>query len=456
MYAEGKSAAVKRANIEDLLPLSPLQEGIFFHSFYDDGQSDVYTVQMVISLKGELDSAALKVAAEALLARHASLRVRFRHRKSGQPIQMVMGDVQLPWREVDLRDLSPSESDAELARIVAEDKARRFDMTQAPLLRCTLVRAADDVYHLLWSNHHILLDGWSNSVLFRELFTLYRARKEEDGGVGSLPFVAPYRDYLTWIAGHDTDSAESVWREAMVGLDGPTRLADTGHGKGQGAAVPERHLVRLNQEFTEKLNAFTRNCQVTLNTLVQASWSLLLSKMTGRTDIVFGATVAGRPPELPGVESMVGLFINTVPVRARLDLASSVAATLRHLQDEQARLMEHHHMGLARLQRLAGFDELFDTVVVFENYPVESGSSFTLDDTVIVERISVSDATHYPVSLMVVPGPSLELRFDFRPDVFGREWVEGLGVRLVRVLEGLVRDPDAVIGAIDVLSSGER
>ncbi|MFG2761656.1 amino acid adenylation domain-containing protein, partial [Streptomyces wuyuanensis] len=445
---------MKRAKIEDLLPLSPLQEGIFFHSLYDEGQGDVYTVQMVISLKGELDSAALKVAAEALLARHASLRVRFRHRKSGQPIQMVMSDVQLPWREVDLRDISPSESDAELARIVAEDKAQRFDMAKAPLLRCTLVRVAGDMHHLLWSNHHILLDGWSNAILFRELFTLYRSRKEADGGMASLPFAAPYRDYLKWIAGQDTQSAESVWREALAGLDGPTRLADA--EKGQAAAVPERYSVRLSRNFTEALNAFTRSCEVTLNTVIQGSWSLLLSKMTGRTDVVFGATVAGRPPEIPGVESMVGLFINTVPVRARLDPASSVAATLTRLQDEQSRLMQHHHMGLARLQRLASFDDLFDTVVVFENYPVESGASFSLDDFLTVERISVSDATHYPVSLMVVPGPFLELRFDFRPDVVGRAWVEALGERLTRVLEAIVTTPDAPVSSIDILDVAER
>ena len=240
----------------------------------------------------------------------------------------------------------------------------------------------------------------------------------------------------------------------MADLDGPTRLADA--EKGQAVAAPERHSLRLPQNFTDTLNAFTRSHQVTLNTLIQGSWSLLLSKMTGRTDIVFGATVAGRPPEIPGVESMVGLFINTVPVRVRLDLASSAAATLTRLQDEQSRLMQHQYMSLARLQRLAGFDELFDTVVVFENYPVESGSSSALDDSLAVERVAVSDATHYPVSLMIVPGSSLELRFDYRPDLFSGETVEALGARLVRVLEGLVRDPDAPIGTIDVLDPAER
>ncbi|MGW7276689.1 condensation domain-containing protein, partial [Streptomyces sp. NPDC054864] len=445
---------MKRANIEDLLPLSPLQEGIFFHSLYDEGQGDVYTVQMAISLRGKLESAALKVAAEALLARHASLRVRFRHRKSGQPIQMVMRDAELPWREVDLRDLPAEESEAELARILAEDRAQRFNMAKAPLLRCTLVRVADDMHHLVWSNHHILLDGWSNSVLFRELFTLYRARTEGESDVAPLPFAPPYRDYLTWIAGQDTESAESAWSEALAGLDGPTRLADA--EKGQAAATPERHSVRLPQDLTDSLNALTRSCQVTLNTLMQGSWSLLLSKMTGRSDVVFGATVAGRPPEIPGVESMVGLFINTVPVRVRLDPASSVADTLTRLQNEQSRLMQHQHMGLAKLQRLAGLDDLFDTVVVFENYPVESGESFPVGKSLTVENTSANDATHYPVSLMVVPGASLELRFDFRPDLFSREWVEGLGARLVRVLEALVRDPAVPVGMLDVLDPAER
>ncbi|MGY0056176.1 amino acid adenylation domain-containing protein [Streptomyces sp. LZ34] len=441
---------MKRSKIEDLLPLSPLQEGLYFHSLYDNGAADTYAVQVVIRLAGKLDTSALRLAAEAMLARHASLRVRFRYRKSGKPVQMVMGDVELPWREVDLERLGSAEREAERARIAEEDRAQGFDLSKAPLLRCTLVRMREDDHCLIWSNHHILLDGWSNAVLFRELFTLYKCRGDDS----QLPFVPSYRDYLAWIARQDTEAAEAAWREALADLDGPTRIDIT--GKKQAAAAPDRLTHAVSQELADKLSATARAHDLTLNTLIQGSWAILLSRLTGRDDLVFGVTVAGRPPEIPSVEKMVGLFINTLPVRIRLDSSQPLSELLTQVQDQQSRLMDHQHLGLSRIQRASGHEELFDTVVVFENYPVESAASAALDEGVQVADISVRDATHYPVSLMVVPGRGLELRLDYQPGLFEREWVEVLAGRLVRVLEAMAADLDVPVGRIDVLGEAER
>ncbi|MES4909611.1 MULTISPECIES: condensation domain-containing protein, partial [unclassified Streptomyces] len=441
---------MKRSKIEDLLPLSPLQEGLFFHSLYDNEAADTYAVQIVIRLAGKLDTSALKLAAEAMLARHASLRVRFRYRKSGKPIQMVMGGVELPWREADLEHLGTVEREAELARIAEEDRALGFDLSKAPLLRCTLVRMREDEHCLIWSNHHILLDGWSNAVLFRELFTLYKCRGDDS----QLPFVPSYRDYLAWIARQDTEAAEAAWREALADLDGPTRIDIA--GKKRIAAAPHRLTHAVSQELADSLSATARAHDLTLNTLMQGAWAILLSRMTGRDDLVFGATVAGRPPEIPSVEKMVGLFINTLPVRIRLDSAQPLGELLARVQGQQSRLMDHQHLGLSRIQRVSGHDELFDTVVVFENYPVESAASAALDEGVQVADISVRDATHYPVSLMVVPGQGLELRLDYQPDLFEREWVEALAGRLVRVLEAMATDLDMPVGRVDVLGGVER
>ncbi|MCM2393017.1 condensation domain-containing protein, partial [Streptomyces albipurpureus] len=447
---ELEGLAVKRSKIEDLLPLSPLQEGIFFHSHYDESAADSYIVQVVASLRGNLDSGSLHSAVKSLLARHSSLRLRFRYRKSGKPIQMVMRDVELPWREVDLRGHAATGREMELDRLIADDRRQRFDLSQAPLLRCTLVRVADEDYRFVWSSHHILLDGWSNALLFRELFTIYGQLGDES----TLQFVPPYRDYLAWIAGQDSEAAVTAWKEALANLDGPTRLASAESGGTD--VLPERVSNRLSRELTDSLVGAARDSGVTLNTLIQFSWATLLARMTGRTDIVFGATVAGRPPEIPGIETMVGLFINTIPIRVRLDGATSVRDTLVQLQDEQARLMQHHHLGLAHLQRMTGLDELFDTVVAFENYPVESASSTALGGTVDVDDVSVRDSTHYPLSLIVVPGERLELRLDFRVDSFDRAAVEVFAARLVRVLETVVADPRALVGDIDVLDPAER
>ncbi|MEU5647618.1 non-ribosomal peptide synthetase, partial [Streptomyces milbemycinicus] len=441
---------MKRSNIEDLLPLSPLQEGLFFHSLYDNEAADTYAVQVVIRLAGKLDTSALRLAAEAMLARHASLRVRFRYRKSGKPIQMVMGEVELPWREVDLEHLESAERDAELDRIAEEDRALGFDLSKAPLLRCTLVRMREDEHCLIWSNHHILLDGWSNAVLFRELFTLYKCRGDDS----QLPFVPSYRDYLAWIARQDTGAAEAAWQEALADLDGPTRIDIS--GKKQAAAAPDRLTHTVSQELADALSATARAHDLTLNTLIQGAWAILVSRITGRDDVVFGATVAGRPPEIPSVDKMVGLFINTLPVRIRLDSVQSLGELLTQVQDQQSRLMDHQHLGLSRIQRASGHEELFDTVVVFENYPVESAASAALDEEVQVADISVRDATHYPVSLMVVPGRGLELRLDYQPDLFEREWVEVLVGRLVRVLGAMAAGLDVPVGRVDVLGEAER
>ena len=352
-----------QSRIEEILPLSPLQEGLLFHALYDEQGVDAYVVQRAFDLAGPLDAGVLEASGQALLDRHANLRARFRYRKTGQPVQVISRGVRLPWRVADLSGLAAGERDVAAGRLAAGERERGFDVAVAPLLRFVLIRLGGERHRLVVTSHHILADGWSWPLLVRELFAVYAA----GGDAGVLAPVRPYREFLVWLAAQDREAARAVWAAELAGLEEPTLLAAADAGRA--AVPPERVFAELSGAVSGVLAERARSAGVTLNTVVQGAWGLLVGRLSGRGDVVFGATVAGRPPELPGVESMLGLFINTVPVRVRLDPAQPAAEMLAGLQDRQSALMGFQYLGLAEIQRAAGPGAVFDTLVVYENYP---------------------------------------------------------------------------------------
>jgi amino acid adenylation domain-containing protein/non-ribosomal peptide synthase protein (TIGR01720 family) len=439
---------VKRSGLEDVLPLSPLQEGLLFHGLFNEQGPDVYTVWTALDLRGPVDPACARAAGQALLDRHANLRAGFRRTGRGQVVAAIPREVALPWQEVDLSSLE-GDQEAELARYLAEEQHRRFDLARPPLLRMTLFRLGPESYRLILMHHHILLDGWSIPLLVREFCMLYASGGQAD----RMSPVTPYRHYLAWLAAQDRDAAQAAWSRALADLAEPTLIVPSGIPREP--VIPEQVSVELPEGLSAALTAVARSCGLTLNSLVQGAWALFLAAHTGRDDVVFGQVVSGRPPELPGVESMIGLFINTVPVRVRLAPADSFLATVTRLQSEQTRLLTHQHLGLASIQRLAGGGELFDTLVVFESYP-DPGDPGQIAPGLSVTTVAAADADHYPLSLSVTPGACLTLDLNFRPDLFARETVEGLAGRLLRVLDAVVEDPDRPVSAVEILSVEER
>ncbi|MBO7936061.1 amino acid adenylation domain-containing protein [Streptomyces sp. S9] len=439
------------SGLEDILPLSPMQEGLLFHSRYEQDGADVYAVQHVFDIEGALDGARLRAAARALVQRHPNLRAGFRQVDSGRTVQLIPRQFGLPWDEFDLAALPVAEAEAELARLAAKEHRRRFDLAEPPLLRFTLVRMPGERHRLLMTTHHILLDGWSMPILMRELTALYDSRSD----AAALPRPTPYRQYLSWLTRQDRPAAEAAWREALVGLEQPTLLTPVDPGRP--GLMPQRITLELGEDRTAALAEWARRQGVTLNTVLQAAWGLVLSRRTGHDDVVFGAVVAGRDPQLPNVEDMVGLLINMVPVRVPLDPAQSLLSTVVRLQDAQARLTPHHHLGLARIQQLAGLGDLFDTSLVFENYPWDDPAD--LPDTglrITPDLGRARDATHYPLTLIAAPGRRLYLRLDYRDDLFDRATAAGFLDRLIRVLDLVVTDPDRPVGRIDLLAAEER
>ncbi|MET8629452.1 amino acid adenylation domain-containing protein [Kitasatospora sp. NPDC004669] len=438
------------ARIQDILPLSRLQEGLFFHAQFEAEGVDVYSSQLTLHLDGPLDAAALQAAGLALLERHPNLKAAFRQADSGKAVQVIPRRVKLPWQEVDLAHLPAAEQAAEVERLRAEDRERRFDLAKPPALRFLLLRLGAERHVLILNHHHILWDGWSNALLMGELFTLY----QRGGDATGLPRVAPYKSYLAWAAAQDRGAAEAAWREALAGLEEPGLVAPA---EGERAAVlPGRVERELTEPATAELGALARRLGVTVNTAVQAAWGLLVAQLTGRDDVVFGATVSGRPAELPGVERMVGLFINTLPVRVRTCAAEPVAGLITRLQAEQSALLPHQHVGLDEVQRWSGLGELFDTNVVFENYPLDAESLAMTGSAVTVTAADSREATHYALNLAVVPGARLSLRLDHRPDLFDDAVAHRLLDRLADLLGQFTTDADQPVGRLRLVDAGER
>jgi len=436
--------------VEDVLPLSPMQEGLFFHARYDPAGTDVYVVQHVFHLDGPLDSQVLRASVQALLDRHPNLRAGFPQLDNGQPVAVIPGHVVLPWHEYDLSALDTAEADAHLARLAADDHAHRFDLAVPPLLRCSLVHLSPYRHRLIMISHHLLLDGWSLPLLVGELRTLYTHHADPS----VLPRATPYRDYLAWLTRQDQAAAEAAWRHALAGLAEPTHLAPV--DRARAPMLPDQFTLQVPEQFSTALNKYARRHGLTLNTILQASWALLLGRITGSQDVVFGAVVSGRPPQLPGVEAMIGLFINMIPVRVQLNPAEPLITMITRLQDHQSTLAAHQHLGLPHLQHLTGMTELFDTAMVFENYPRDSRDLPTPDTGLRITKITGRDATHYPLTLIACSTPQLRLRLDYRSDLFDSVTIEALAARLLRLLEAVVADPDQPLSRIDILTAEER
>ncbi|MFI5882879.1 condensation domain-containing protein, partial [Streptomyces sp. NPDC051554] len=439
-----------RNAIEDIWPLSPLQEGLLFHAAFGDGASDVYAGQRALALDGPLDVDRLRRSWEGLIARHGALRAGFRRRRSGQAVQVVARHAELPWREVDLSGLPQDEAAAEAARLSEAELSAGFDLERGPLLRLLLIRLGERRHRLVMTTHHIVLDGWSLPILVDELSKLYRA----GGDVRALPSVRSYKDYLAWLGRQDREAARAAWRAELAGADEPTLVAPADPARAP--LRPEALVAECSAELTRALETLAREHGVTMATVVQGAWALVLARLAGREDVVFGTTVAGRPTDLPGADSLIGLFINTLPVRVELAGGLSVADLLRTLQARQVALLGHQHLGLTEIKELAGPGAEFDTLVVYENYPRPAAAVPDDPDSLTIRLDGrTRDASHYPLGLIVGPGERLELQLDHRTDLFDRAGAEQVLAALQQVLEGFAADPQAPLARLGLLAGDE-
>ncbi|SHN31632.1 non-ribosomal peptide synthetase [Rhizobacter sp. OV335] len=426
-------------NLDDLYPLSPMQAGMLFQSLVDE-RGEAYRTQLRVDLDG-LDVARFRAAWTTVLARHEVLRSGF---IAQPPLQWVARRVELPWSVQDWRDRTGAEVDAfAQAELVAP-----LDLAKPPLMRVALLRTQDDRHHVVWTAHHLLLDGWSSSLLLGEVLRAY------DRAALPAP-LGRFRDHIAWLQSRDPAAGEAHWRAQLAPLASPTLLASA--LRRPQPARPGQGGLRRTLPVQPLIDAARRE-RVTINTLVQAAWALVLARCTGQRTVCFGSTVAGRPAELPGAQQMLGLFINTLPVLATLRPAQRLGDWLRALQAQGLAAREHEHTPLVEIQRWAGQggQALFDSLLVFENYPIDAALRQAPPGGLRVGASSTRDDTHYALTLALHQGEALAFDWRYAHDAFDEATVAQLAGQVERVLAAFVREPDACVGALSVLADGER
>ncbi|WP_245547018.1 non-ribosomal peptide synthetase [Nocardia brevicatena] len=429
----------------DVLPLPPLGAGLFFHTQLTQGAPDDYVMLLALELAGTVDLDRLHRAAQALVERHIALRTAFVTTADGIPVQLVLDGAEIPWRVV--TDIP----DVEVPTRLTQERLTRFDPAVAPLLRITVYRTVSGRIHFALAAHHLLFDGWSLPLLMKDLLILYAT----GGDASPLPPAPSYRDYLVWLSRRNVDASLARWGEVLAGAR-PTELAAV-LDRPEQAVRPEDGIGELEFTLTDTetaaLTAFAAESEVTVNTVVQAIWALLLASLTGRDDIVFGAVVSGRPPQLTRVDEMVGLFTNTIPVRVRLDPNQTVGELLERIQAEQAGLLEHHYLGLADIQSAAGGAGLFDTLVAYESYPIDADglqqAGGSIDGLEVVD-VSSMTYTHYPVTVVVEPGIRLRCRVWYRRDTVTEPAARALTELLRTVIDRFIAVPPQMGAAAPV------
>ena len=451
---------MKKNNIEAIYSLSPMQEGMLFSAISRGGGAG-YVLPLRFELRGQLNTAALRQSWQQVIDRHTILRTGFYWEGKDQPVQVVYKTSSPKWTEMDWRDISRLDQQSRLKRLLREEKERGFDLKKAPLMRMTLVQLGEEEYEFIWSLHHILMDGWSRPIVLKEVFAYYEAWRKGDNL--RLEASRLYSDYIGWIRGRSKEKAERYWSELLKGFDTPTRLmAETNGKRWQINEVEnEYEYLSVSEKVTKRLNEVSRRHQITLNTIVQCGWGILLSRYSGESDVVFGIVVSGRSADIAGIEKMVGIFINTLPVRIEVRLEETVKELLRRIQDQQVVSREYEYSHLVDVQKWSDVgreERLFDTIVSFQNFPIDNELKKHARSSEIasVERIGEAEDTEYGISLAVTARNTITFRLGYDPSRYEQTIIKRVLEGLRRILESIAADIDQRVSQIEILSNQER
>ncbi|HKX29432.1 MAG TPA: condensation domain-containing protein, partial [Blastocatellia bacterium] len=442
-------------DLEDIYPLSPLQKAMLFHAL-SGMKSEALFEQLSCRLRGRVDLAAFRRAWQGLADRHPILRTSFDWSESDEPVQVVHRQVKLPIADLDWRAVTREEQDLRYRALVQADREQGFDLTKPPLMRLTLVRIDDEHYRLIWSHHHLVLDGWSTPLILQEVFASYEAFRQ--GREPEMKDGAPYREYIGWLKRQDPQRAEAYWRERLKGFTRPTQLwidRDSGSRVGR----EERSEVRqtkMSSEATARLQGIAKRHRLTINTILQGAWGLFLSKYLGEDDLVFGTTVSGRPVDLPGSESIIGPFINTLPVRMRIPFESSLRSWLLELQREQTEYGQYMYSSMVeQYSEIPLGMALYESILIYENYPAASPDR-NRERLLEVSEVQAPVRTKYPLTIVSGPGSELALSivYDLRR-YDGRE-ISRFLTHFQNLIERISDNPEQPIWSLSLLSETEQ
>ncbi|HEX7335226.1 MAG TPA: amino acid adenylation domain-containing protein [Pyrinomonadaceae bacterium] len=442
--------------IEDLYPLSPVQHGMLFHSLFAP-ESGVYYVQKCCTLRGELNVAAFEQAWQRVIDRHPILRTAFIWEELDQPLQVVYKQLSLPLEQNDWRRLAELDQQQQLDALLKSERRRGFDLKTAPVMKLRLIRLADDHYQFIWTHHHLLLDGWCNTLILKELFACYEAFRQ--GREPVLEDCRPFRDYIVWLQSQDLAGAEKFWRETLAGFTTPTPLHvnTLKRPRGEQQSFSEEHTL-LSLAATQALHALARKHGLTMHTIVQGAWALLLNRYSSETDVVFGDVVSGRPSELRGIEKMIGMFINVLPVRMKIDSHETLIPWLKRLQDQQIESRQYEYSPLSQIQQWSDVPQgtaLFDTLLSYQNYPVDA-SLRGGNGTVRIEEVNTIQMANYPITVTITPVPELMALIKYDCSLFEVDTIRRMLGHFKTLLEQIAANSERQLSDYDLLPHAER
>jgi len=445
----------KTGNIEAIYPLSPMQEGILFHALYTP-QTMGYFEQQSYTLEGDLNLPAFERAWQTIATRHPILRTLFTWEKQNQPLQIVRQKVTVPFAYQDWRSYSPSEQQAQLEAFLISDRKQGFNLSKAPLMRLALMCLGERCYQFTWSFHHLLLDGWSGPIIWSDLSTTYEGFCRADNP--ALPRRRPYRDYIGWLQQQDLTRTEPFWRSYLDGFTKPTPFGvDTPNTKGQTEAYTKQEFV-LPEVTSEPLKQLAQQHHLTMSTLIQGVWAIILSRYSNERDVVFGTTVSGRAAPLEDIENMVGLFINTLPLRVQVTPEVPFLEWLQALQTQQTERRLYEHSPLTHIQQCSGLPArlpLFESILVLANYPRPQQTEIE-QHSLRIREVRIFEQTNYPLTVQVVPSAQLLWQLQYDCSRFTDATISNMVGHIQTLLEGIVADPNRPLVELPWITETER
>ena len=444
-------------NVKSIYPLSPMQKGMLFHTIYNQ-ESEEYFEQLIASLIGKINEAAFKKAWQAVVDNNDILRTSFVYKKVSKMLQVVNDKVEVPIDIYDWAEFTEKEIEERFNNLVQKDKKIGFNLSKAPLLRVKLIKISESEYKLLWSHHHILMDGWSLPILLKEVFTYYEVFSKNKEI--KLPYKRPYKDFIQYLKSRNRNKAENFWKNYLAGFSSPTPLNIKSiipllENK-ENSYLKEKRV--LDTDLSYKIIEYAKRNKITINSFLQAVWAILLAKYSGEDDVVFGATFSGRPTDLTGSETMLGLFINTLPIRATIDTNVSLTNWIIDFHKNQVAVKDFEHTPLFEIQKWSDIpskDSLFDSLFVFENYPVDS-SVKNIDLSFEIKDVKTVEKTNYPITVVSSSNIPITLEIAFDSTLISVESVVNLLNHFKGIIQEIIEKDDIKFHEVNYLSVEEK
>lgn len=446
-----------KSNIEDIYELTPMQQGMLYHTLYTEG-SDVYIEQFIYSLAGDLDKVLFKKAWEKVISRHGALRTSFQWKGISKPVQLVNREVEMIWSDTDWSQPDSNQQEIEFNNFIKADREKVFSLEKPPLMRFNLIDLGNHTYKFIWTFHHILMDGWSYPVIQKEVFEIYRDLKENKDT--ELPRPASFKEYILWLNQKnqkDKTVSDKFWIKELTGLDSPTPMPADFSSIEKISEETAELGVKLSPEITTQLRELAKNNLITLNTIIQAAWAYILSTYRGEADVIFGGTVSGRNPELKGIEKMVGMFINTLPVRVKIDREKNIKDWLEEIQNSHIERDQFSYSSLIDIQKCSSIpsvQKMFDNILVFENYPLDKSFENGIAGIKITDAYA-NERTNFPLTILTAPGESLGINILFHRSKFSELTIQNILNNFEEFFKSILKNSEGKVSDISILSDEE-